>query len=161
MDSRARNVSIRITFCCFWSKGILWACAYTLLWKMENCPLPILLMLYKDPGPEGPALVHPGGVMKVATSTSSVQVFRRRRIRCQQLKSTRWIEVAHEMDFLSPVLTVSPNPISVQDSGFVFTDTWNLTPETMIRSDRWQSRSSLTWPTGPGFRFWIKKICAA
>jgi mRNA-degrading endonuclease toxin of MazEF toxin-antitoxin module len=28
----------------------------------------------KDPGPEGPALVHPGGVMKVATFTSSVQV---------------------------------------------------------------------------------------
>jgi hypothetical protein len=30
--------------------------------------------LSKDPGPEGPALVHPGGVMKVATFTSSVQV---------------------------------------------------------------------------------------
>jgi hypothetical protein len=61
--------------------------------------------------------------MKVATFTSSVQVFRRRRIRCQQLKSTRWIGIAHEMDFLSPVLTFSPNPISVQNSGFVFTDT--------------------------------------
>jgi hypothetical protein len=59
--------------------------------------------------------------MKVATFTSSVQVFRR--IRCQQLKSTRWIGVAHEMVFLSPVLTFSRNPISVQDSGFVFTDT--------------------------------------
>jgi len=35
----------------------------------------------------------------------------------------RWIGVAHEMDFLSPVLTVSPNPISIQNSGFVFTDT--------------------------------------
>jgi hypothetical protein len=75
--------------------------------------------------------------MKVATFTSSVprfrfatdgifdrfQVFRRRRIRCQQLKSTRWIGVGHKMDFLSPVLTFSPNPISVQNSGFVFTDT--------------------------------------
>jgi hypothetical protein len=39
----------------------------------------------KDPGPEGPALVHPGGVMKVATFTSSVQVSG---VRCQQLKST-------------------------------------------------------------------------
>ena len=28
----------------------------------------------KDPGPEGPALVHPGGVMKVTIFTSSVQV---------------------------------------------------------------------------------------
>jgi hypothetical protein len=74
----------------------------------------------KDPGPEGPALVHPGRVMKVATFTSSVQVSG---VRCQQLKSTRWIGVAHEMDFLSPVLTFSPNPISVQNSGFVFTDT--------------------------------------
>jgi hypothetical protein len=35
----------------------------------------------------------------------------------------RWIGVAHEMDFLLPVLTISPNPISVQISGFVFTDT--------------------------------------
>jgi hypothetical protein len=74
----------------------------------------------KDPGPEGPALVHPGGVMKVAIFTSSVQVSG---VRCQQLKSTSWIGVAHEMDFLSPVLTVSPNPISVQNSGFVFTET--------------------------------------
>ncbi len=31
-------------------------------------------MFSKDPGPEGSALVHPGGVMKVATFTSSVQV---------------------------------------------------------------------------------------
>jgi hypothetical protein len=29
---------------------------------------------HKDPGPEGPALVHPEGVMEVATFTSSVQV---------------------------------------------------------------------------------------
>jgi hypothetical protein len=57
--------------------------------------------------------------MKVATFTSSVQVSG---VRCQQLKSTRWIGV-DEMDFLSPVLTFSHNPISVQDSGFVFTDT--------------------------------------
>ncbi len=34
-----------------------------------------------------------------------------------------YVGVAHEMDFLSPVLTVSPNPISVQNSGFVFTET--------------------------------------
>jgi hypothetical protein len=30
----------------------------------------------KDPGPEGPALAHPGGVMKVATFTSGVPRFR-------------------------------------------------------------------------------------
>jgi hypothetical protein len=35
----------------------------------------------------------------------------------------RWIGVAHEIDYLSPVLTVIPNPIGVQNSGFVFTDT--------------------------------------
>jgi hypothetical protein len=58
--------------------------------------------------------------MEATTFTSSVQVSG---VRCQQLKSTRWIGVAHEMDFLSPVLTFSPNPISVQNSGFVFTDT--------------------------------------
>jgi len=28
----------------------------------------------KDPGPEGPALVHPGGVIWMITSASSVQV---------------------------------------------------------------------------------------
>jgi hypothetical protein len=90
----------------------------------------------KDPGPEGPALVHPGGVMKVATFTSSVPRFRFATdgifdrfqvsgVRCQvsATEVDRWIGVAHEMDFLSPVLTVSPNPISVQNSGFVFTDT--------------------------------------
>jgi len=44
-------------------------------------------------------------------------------VRCQQLKSTRWIGVGHKMDFLSPVLTFSRNPISVQDAGFFFTDT--------------------------------------
>ncbi len=72
----------------------------------------------KDPGPEGPALVHPGGVMKVATFTISVQ---ESGVRCQQLKATRWIGVAHEMDFLSPVLVFSCNQISVQEP--VFTDT--------------------------------------
>jgi cell division protein FtsW (lipid II flippase) len=41
--------------------------------------------------------------------------------RCQQPKSTRWVGVAHEMDFLSPVLAFSCNPISVQDS--IFPDT--------------------------------------
>jgi hypothetical protein len=72
--------------------------------------------------------------MKVVTFTSSVPRFRFATdgifdrfqvsgVRCQQLKSTRWIGVAHEMDFLSPVLTFSRNLISVQDSGFVFTDT--------------------------------------
>jgi hypothetical protein len=60
--------------------------------------------------------------MKVATFTSSVQVSG---VGCQvsETEVGRWIGVAHVMDFLSPVLTVSPNPISVQNSGFVFTDT--------------------------------------
>jgi hypothetical protein len=40
-------------------------------------------------------------MMKVATFTGSVQVSG---VRCQQLKATRWIGVAHEMDFLSPVV---------------------------------------------------------
>jgi hypothetical protein len=120
-------------------------------------------MRSKDPGPEGPALVHPGFRL---VESKRLQLGERgdegsnfyqqcSGVGCQQLKSTRWIGVGHERDFLSPVLTFSHNPISVQDSGFVFTDTWNLTPETMIRLDRWQSRSSLTCPTGPGFRFWI------
>jgi hypothetical protein len=71
----------------------------------------------KNPGPEDSALVHPGGVMKVATFTSSVQVSG---VRCQQLKSIRWIGVAHEMFFISSASTFSRNPISVRDSGFVF-----------------------------------------
>jgi hypothetical protein len=58
-----------------------------------------------------------GGVMKVATITSSVQVSG---VRCQQLKSIRWVGVALEMYFVSPVLAFSRNQISVQDSGFVF-----------------------------------------
>jgi hypothetical protein len=73
----------------------------------------------------------------------------------------RWIGVAHEMDFLSPVLTVSPYPISVLNSEFVFTDTGSAsggTPETMNRLDRWQSLSPLTWTTGPGFQCWNKKF---
>ena len=41
-------------------------------------------------------------------------------LRCQQLKSTRWMAVAHELDFLPPLVTFSFNPIRVQDSGFVF-----------------------------------------
>ena len=75
-------------------------------------------------------------------------------VRCQQLKSTRWVEVAHEVDFPSSVLAFCCNPISVQDSGFDFY--WHLKPDTRNRLDLWQSRSSLTWPWGPGFRFRIK-----
>jgi len=45
-------------------------------------------------------------------------------VRCQQLKSTHWIGVAHEIDFVSPELAFSRNPISVQDS--IFPDTGNL-----------------------------------
>jgi hypothetical protein len=74
-------------------------------------------------------------------------------MRCQRPNSTRCIGVDHEMDFLSPVLAFSCNQISVQDS--VFTDTWNLTPETMNRFDLWQSRSSLSLPTGSRFSIWV------
>jgi hypothetical protein len=49
--------------------------------------------------------------------TSSVQVSG---FGCQQLKSTRWVEVAHEGDFLSSVLAFNGSSISVQDSGFDF-----------------------------------------
>ncbi|CAB1075320.1 hypothetical protein D1AOALGA4SA_3140 [Olavius algarvensis Delta 1 endosymbiont] len=59
-------------------------------------------------------MVHLKGMMKLATYNSSVKVFRRRRIRCQQLKSTRWKGVAHDLDFLSPLLTFSLNPIIVR-----------------------------------------------
>jgi len=72
----------------------------------------------KDPGPEGPALVHPGGVIWVITFASSVQVSG---VRCQQPNSTRCAGVARETDFLPPVLVLSFNQIGVQDS--VFTDT--------------------------------------
>jgi hypothetical protein len=60
--------------------------------------------------------------MKVATFTSSVQVSG---VGCRvsAFEVDRWIAVAHEMDFLSPVLTVSPNLIIVLNSGFVFTET--------------------------------------
>ena len=72
----------------------------------------------KDPGPEGPALVHPVGIIWVITFTSCVQVSG---VRCQQTNSTRRVGIAHEMDFLSPLLVFSCNQISVQEP--VFTDT--------------------------------------
>jgi hypothetical protein len=72
----------------------------------------------KDPGPEGPALIHPGEVILVSTFASSVQVSG---VGCQQPISTRCLGVAHEMDFLPPVFVLSCNPISVHDS--LFTDT--------------------------------------
>jgi hypothetical protein len=78
----------------------------------------------KNPGPEGPALIHPGGVIWVINFISSVQVSG---VRCQQLKSTRWVEVAHEVDFPSSVLGFNCNSISVQDSGFRIR--FLLTPE--------------------------------
>ena len=65
-------------------------------------------------------MVHPVRVIWVITFTSCVQVFRRRRIRCQQTNSTRRVGIAHGMDFLSPLLVFSCNQISVQES--VFTD---------------------------------------
>jgi hypothetical protein len=40
---------------------------------------------------------------------------------CQQPKSTRWVEVAHEGDFPSSVLAFSCNSIRIQDS--IFPDT--------------------------------------
>jgi hypothetical protein len=39
--------------------------------KLGKCAMP---GARKDPGPEGPALVHPGGVIWVINFTSSVQV---------------------------------------------------------------------------------------
>lgn len=41
-------------------------------------------------------------------------------MRCQQLKSTRCLGVAHELDFPSPLVTFSLYPIRIQNSGFVF-----------------------------------------
>jgi hypothetical protein len=41
-----------------------------------------------------------------------------RGVRFQQKNLTRWVGVAHKMDFLSTVLAFSCTPISVQDSGF-------------------------------------------
>ena len=52
----------------------------------------------------------------------------------------------------TPYLNVKASEITL-----LIADTWTLTPETMNRFDLWQSRSSLTWPRGPGFRFWIKR----
>ncbi len=79
-------------------------------------------------------MVHPGGGDEGSNfyqQCSPLPLRYRRDLRqvsgvgCQVSASEvdRWIGVAHEMDFLSPVLTVSPNPISVQNSGFVFPDT--------------------------------------
>jgi len=53
-------------------------------------------------------------------SASRFQVFRRSRISFQQLKPIRWMEVAHELAFLSLLLTFSINPFMVQDKEFVF-----------------------------------------
>ena len=61
--------------------------------------------LSKDPGPKGPALVHPEGMMCVITIAGSVQV--------SALKQTRGVEVAQSVDFLSLMLAVSGNPIRV------------------------------------------------
>jgi hypothetical protein len=55
--------------------------------------------------------------MKMATFTSNAWVSG---VGCQQLKSTRWMGVAHELDFLSPLVTFSLNPIRVLNSGFFF-----------------------------------------
>ena len=63
-------------------------------------------LLSKDPGPEGPALVYPGGVIWVITFTSSIQVSG---VRFQQPKSTHGVGVAHEIDFFPPGLTFSCN----------------------------------------------------
>jgi len=77
----------------------------------------VVLGLSKDPSPESPALVHPRGVRKVATFASGVQVSG---VRCQQLKSIRWMGVDPELDILSTLVTFSLNPTWVQDSGFGF-----------------------------------------
>ena len=69
----------------------------------------------KDPGPEGPALVHPAGVIWVITFASSVQVSG---VGFQQPNSTRRVAIAYKMDLASPVLVFSCNQISVQVSGF-------------------------------------------
>jgi len=71
----------------------------------------------KDQGPGGLALVRPGAVIWVITFSSSIQVSG---FGCQQAKSTRWLGVAHDMDFLSPLMAFSCNPIRAMDSGFEF-----------------------------------------
>jgi hypothetical protein len=75
----------------------------------------------------------------VITFASSVQVSG---VRFQQPNSTRRVAIAHEMDFVSPVLVFSCNQISVQVSGFGIYR--HLKPETMNRFNLWQSRSPLT-----------------
>ncbi|CAB1070629.1 hypothetical protein D1AOALGA4SA_979 [Olavius algarvensis Delta 1 endosymbiont] len=74
-------------------------------------------MASKNPIPEGPALVHPGRLMKVTTTNGRFQVSG---VRCQQLKSTRWMGIPHEMDFLSPLVIFSLNPGRIPESGLVF-----------------------------------------
>jgi hypothetical protein len=68
-------------------------------------------------------MVHPGGAMKVATFTSSVQVSG---VRCQQLKSIRWIGVAQKnlLSFTGVDLQSQPNLCSGLRIRFF------LTPET-------------------------------
>ena len=66
----------------------------------------------------GPGIGLPRRGDMVMTSTRSVQVSG---VRFQQLNSTRYAKVAHEMDFLPLLLAFSCNQISVHVS--VFTDT--------------------------------------
>ena len=41
-------------------------------------------------------------------------------VRCQQANPTRCVGVTHDISFLAPMLAISCNPISVQDSEFDF-----------------------------------------
>ena len=51
----------------------------------------------------------------------------------QQTKSSRYVGVAHEMDFLLPVTAFRCSQINIRDSGF---DIYrHLTPETMKKFD--------------------------
>jgi hypothetical protein len=89
--------------------------------KEENGDLKLLFYISaetKDPGIEGPALVHLAGVIWMITFTSSGQVSG---VRCPQPNLTRCFRVAPELGFLSPVWVFGCNQISVQDS--LFTDT--------------------------------------
>jgi len=70
-------------------------------------------------------LVHTRGVMKVAPFTKRFQVSGVPPKADQRLKLTRWMGVAHELDFLSPLVTFSLNPSRIEDSGRFL-----LTPET-------------------------------
>ena len=56
--------------------------------------------------------------IKDIVSRISLAVFRFQvsGVRCQQQNSTRWVGVAHKMDFLSTVLAFSCTSISVLDS---------------------------------------------